>query len=185
MSPDRLNRLYSIFDVRRAAQRVLPQPIFDLIDGGAEDEWTLRRNDSIFESVAFLPKTLDGTQARDLSTPLFGHILKLPLGLVSFTFIVGLLSISLSFLAVPLVWQWGTYVTDFEADGVVLLVDTWGEAWLCALFGLGLLFVSLNLLNGLAVVWRWLATFLLGSERFATPVPPPSSPALPASMALA
>ena len=49
MSPDRLNRLYSIFDVRRAAQRVLPQPIFDLIDGGAEDEWTLRRNESTFD----------------------------------------------------------------------------------------------------------------------------------------
>ena len=78
MSPDRLKRLYSIFDVRRAAARVLPQPIFDLIDGGAEHEWTLRRNDSAFESIAFLPKTLDGAPARDLTTPLFGHTLKMP-----------------------------------------------------------------------------------------------------------
>jgi Putative sensor len=106
--------------------------------------------------------------------------LKLPLGIVSFVFIVALLSVSLAFLAVPFVWQWGP--ADFDADGVVLLVDTWGEAWLCALFGLGLLFVSLNLLNGLALVWRWMATFLLGSERFAAP---PSSPVLTAGMALA
>jgi hypothetical protein len=111
-------------------------------------------------------------------------LLKLPLGMVSFTAIVGLLSTSLAFLALPFVWQWGSYV-DFEADGVILLVDSWGEAWLCALFGLGLLFVSLNLLNGLALVWRWLATFLLGSERFAAPAAPPSSPVLTDGMVLA
>lgn len=110
-------------------------------------------------------------------------LLKLPIGLFSFAFIVGLLSISLAFLVVPFVWQWGG--ADFEADGVVLLVDTWGEAWLCALFGLGLLFVSLNLLNGLALVCRWLATFLLGSERFAAPAAPPSSPVPADGMALA
>lgn len=107
--------------------------------------------------------------------------LKLPLGMVSFVSIVFLLATSLAFLVAPFVWQWGM---DFEADGVILLVDTWGEAWLCGLFGLGLLFVSLNLLNGLALVWRWMATFLLGSERFAHPAPP-ASPALTDGMALA
>ena len=109
-------------------------------------------------------------------------LLKLPLGIVSFISVVFLLSVSLAFLVTPFVWQWGM---DFEADGVILLVDTWGEAWLCGLFGLGLLFVSLNLLNGLALVWRWMATFLLGSERFAHAAPPPASPALTDGMALA
>ena len=109
-------------------------------------------------------------------------LLKLPLGIVSFVAIVFLLTASLAFLVVPFVWQWGA---DFEAEGVILTVDSWGEAWLCALFGLGLLFVSLNLLNGLALVWRWMATFLLGSERFATPAAPPSSPVLTDGMALA
>lgn len=107
-------------------------------------------------------------------------LLKLPLGIVSFVAIVFLLTLSVAFLATPLVWQWSTY----EVDGVILLVDSWGEAWLFSLFGLGLMFVSLNLLNGLALVWRWMATFLLGSERFAQ-APPPPSPALPVSMALA
>ena len=78
MSPDSLKRLYSISDVRRAAERALPRPIFDLIDGAAENEWTLRRNESAFGEVAFLPKTLDGSPARDLSVTLFGHTLKMP-----------------------------------------------------------------------------------------------------------
>ena len=34
MTPDRLKRLNSIADVRRASRRILPRPIFDLIDGG-------------------------------------------------------------------------------------------------------------------------------------------------------
>jgi hypothetical protein len=108
-------------------------------------------------------------------------LLKLPLGVVSFVSIVFLLSLSAAFLLTPIFWQWGSYEVD---SGVILLVDSWGEAWLCALFGLVLLFVSLNLLNGLALVWRWMATFLLGSERFAHPAPP-ASPALTDGMALA
>lgn len=110
-------------------------------------------------------------------------LLKLPLGVVSFVAIVTLLTTSVAFLVTPVIWQWSTY----EVDGVLLLVDSWGEAWLFSLFGLGLLFVSLNLLNGLALVWRWMATFLLGSERFtpATPVGPPSPPVLTDGMALA
>jgi len=78
MTPDRLKRLNSITDMRGAARRILPRPIFDLIDGAAEDEWTLRRNESAFGHLAFLPKTLDGTAARDLSVTLFGHRMKLP-----------------------------------------------------------------------------------------------------------
>ena len=78
MTPDRLKSLNSIADVRLASRRILPRPIFDLIDGAAEDEWTLRRNNSAFGHLAFLPKTLDGTPARDLSVTLFGHRLKMP-----------------------------------------------------------------------------------------------------------
>jgi hypothetical protein len=110
--------------------------------------------------------------------------LKLPLGMVSFIAIVFLLTLSTALLFTPLLWQLSTYGADFEVDGVVLLVDSWGEAWLCVLFGLGMLFISLNLLNGLALVWRWMATFLLGSERFAPTAPPPS-PVLTDGMAVA
>ncbi len=117
-------------------------------------------------------------------------LVKLPLGVVSFVAIVTLISVSAAFLLTPIFWQWG----DWEIDGAILIVDTWGKAWLCGLFGLGLMFVSLNLLNGLALVWRWTATVLLGSERFAPTAPatpsapaegPPAPPAFTDGMALA
>ena len=70
--------LHSIAAMRRAARRTLPQPVFDLADRAAEDEWTLRRNEAVFGNYAFLPKPLDGTAARDLSLTLFGFPLKTP-----------------------------------------------------------------------------------------------------------
>ena len=74
----RLDGLYSVADFRRAARRTLPRPVFDLADGAAEDEWTLRRNEAAFADWAFLPKPLDGTPERDLSVTLFGHRLSMP-----------------------------------------------------------------------------------------------------------
>ncbi|MBN9020835.1 MAG: alpha-hydroxy-acid oxidizing protein [Rhizobiales bacterium] len=76
--PAGLAGLLSIADMRRAARRTLPRPVFDLADGAAEDEWTLRRNEAAFGDVALLPKPLDGTPARDLSVTLFGHRLATP-----------------------------------------------------------------------------------------------------------
>jgi L-lactate dehydrogenase (cytochrome)/(S)-mandelate dehydrogenase len=78
MAPDGLRRLFSVADLRRAARRTLPQPVFDLADGAAEDEWTLRRNEAAFADYALLPKPLDGPAERDLSLSLFGHRLKTP-----------------------------------------------------------------------------------------------------------
>ncbi len=68
----------SVAAMRRMAQRALPRPVFDFADGGAEDEGTLRANESAFDAVEFLPKPLEGTDARDLSVELFGRRLALP-----------------------------------------------------------------------------------------------------------
>ena len=66
-----LKHLYSVAAVRDAARRVLPRPVFDFADGGAEDERTLRRNEQAFNDVALLPRPLNGAAVRDLSvTPL-------------------------------------------------------------------------------------------------------------------
>jgi len=70
---------YSVAALRRIAQKRLPRPIFDFIDGGAEDEDTLRQNESAFSDWELLPKPLNGAAARDLSTSLFGHTLSSPL----------------------------------------------------------------------------------------------------------
>ena len=44
-------RLYSVAEARRLARRALPRPLFDFVDGGAEDEHTLRRNEAAFADV--------------------------------------------------------------------------------------------------------------------------------------
>lgn len=106
-------------------------------------------------------------------------LLKLPLGIVSFTAVVTLLATTAGFLLAPVAWFLGDFSTDIVYD--VWLVDSPAAALAVGLLGVGFLFVSLNLLNGLALVWRWMATFLLGSERFAPAAPMP--PALPAPAA--
>ena len=68
----------SIDAMRSMARRVLPGPVFDFADGGAETETTLRSNESAFDAVEFLPKPLEGSARRDLSVDLFGRRLALP-----------------------------------------------------------------------------------------------------------
>jgi len=70
---------YSVAALRHIAQKRLPRPIFDFIDGGAEDEDTLRQNESAFLDWELLPKPLNGAAKRDLSTSLFGYTLSSPL----------------------------------------------------------------------------------------------------------
>lgn len=105
-------------------------------------------------------------------------LLKLPLGLVSFAALVTLLPLSGTLLLAPLLWEMGV----LDVDGVVFQVDSIGGAWACAVLGVALLFLSLNLLNALSWVWRATAAALLGSERFgAAALPPPAiSEAVPA-----
>lgn len=107
-------------------------------------------------------------------------LLKFPLGLVSFVSIVALLPLSGALLLAPLLWGMGLLQTG-DIDGVVFQVDSIGAAWACAIVGLVMLFLSLNLLNVLAWIWRGTATVLLGSDRFGAAAPPPAiSEAVPA-----
>jgi isopentenyl diphosphate isomerase/L-lactate dehydrogenase-like FMN-dependent dehydrogenase len=69
---------YSVKAMRAKARRVLPRPIFDFVDGGAEDEWTLRRNETAFQEICLLPRPLNGSRDRDLSINLVGHRLSMP-----------------------------------------------------------------------------------------------------------
>lgn len=69
---------YSIAQMRLLARKVLPQPVFDFADGGAETESTLRRNEHAFGALALLPRPLQGAAERDLSVQLFGQRLALP-----------------------------------------------------------------------------------------------------------
>src|SRR5215470_11280949 len=69
---------YSLAAVRVMARGRLPRAVFDFADGGAENEYTLRRNEAAFAECEFLPQPLKGVAERDLSVELFGRRLALP-----------------------------------------------------------------------------------------------------------
>jgi len=75
----RLARAASVADLRRIAQRRLPHGVFDYIDGGAEDELTLRNNSDAFARIEFRPRVLRSVAAIDPSPTLLGRPLPFPL----------------------------------------------------------------------------------------------------------
>src|SRR5436305_8532817 len=71
-------RVMKLGDWRRAAKRLLPRVVFDYIDGGAEDEWTLRANCRAFETVTLRPRCAVATPVCDLRTTVLGTSLSMP-----------------------------------------------------------------------------------------------------------
>jgi L-lactate dehydrogenase (cytochrome)/(S)-mandelate dehydrogenase len=69
-------RGYSVAALRQMARRRLPRMVFDMVDGGAGDEITMRRNEAALADIALVPKLLAGAPRRDQSVNLLG--LKLP-----------------------------------------------------------------------------------------------------------
>lgn len=65
-----ISRAINIADLREIARRRIPGFIFEYMEGGAEDEVTLRRNRQAFESLRFVPQTLVHTADRHYRTTL-------------------------------------------------------------------------------------------------------------------
>jgi L-lactate dehydrogenase (cytochrome) len=74
----RLSRCHNFHDFRRLARRRLPGPIFDYIDGAADDELTHRRNTASFERCDLVPNVLQGVETVDLSVTVMGQKLDMP-----------------------------------------------------------------------------------------------------------
>ncbi len=74
----RLTDCHNFHDFRRLAQRRLPSPIFNYIDGAADDETTYRRNTAAFERCDLVPDVLRGVTNVDLSVTVMGQKLALP-----------------------------------------------------------------------------------------------------------
>lgn len=75
----KLERAANIADLRLLARARLPRGIFDYIDGGAEDEITMRRNSDAFRDFEFVPRILRNVADIDTSTTLLGRTLSSPL----------------------------------------------------------------------------------------------------------
>jgi len=74
----RLLDCHNFHDFRRLAKRRLPGPIFDYIDGGADDEVSLRRNTASFEECDLVPSVLRGVEKVDMSVTIMGQKLATP-----------------------------------------------------------------------------------------------------------
>src|SRR5205807_4062300 len=73
-----LRNCHNFHDFRRLAKRRLPSPIFDYIDGAADDEATHRRNTQAFESCDLAPNVLRGVDNVDLPVTIMGPKLAPP-----------------------------------------------------------------------------------------------------------
>ncbi len=74
----RLRECHNFHDFRLLAKKRLPGPIFNYIDGAADDEVTLRRNTSSFESCDLVPNVLRGVSEIDMSVTVMGQKLATP-----------------------------------------------------------------------------------------------------------
>jgi L-lactate dehydrogenase (cytochrome) len=73
-----LKHCYNISDLRKRAKQKLPAPMFHYIDGGADDEWTLRRNTSAFDDYQLIPNFLTNVENIHLKKTILGCDLDLP-----------------------------------------------------------------------------------------------------------
>ncbi|WP_333834935.1 alpha-hydroxy acid oxidase [Rubrimonas sp.] len=74
----RLSQCNNFHDFRALARLRLPGPIFNYIDGGADDETTYRENTRAFERCDLLPSVLRGVKDIDMSVTVMGQKLAMP-----------------------------------------------------------------------------------------------------------
>ena len=75
----KLSDCHNFQDFRKLAKSNLPSPIFNYIDGAADDEHTYRKNTTSYNNVDLIPSVLRGVEKIDLSTTIFGKKINMPL----------------------------------------------------------------------------------------------------------
>lgn len=73
-----LSNCHDINDLRTAAKRRVPRPVFDYVDGGADNEETLAANTASFARHRFVPRVLRDVSDVDLATTIFGRPVAMP-----------------------------------------------------------------------------------------------------------
>jgi len=128
---------------RWVAQEVLkqqiPQPSTQPVNGG----WWARLKSHLSNRTTW--------------TGMLYLLLKLPVGIVTFTIVVTLVSITIGFLAAPAYLWTSDSVTwgDWEFDPFV-----W--SWIPTLIGIPMIFISLHMINGVANLSGKMARVMLG-----------------------
>ncbi|GAC1452268.1 MAG: alpha-hydroxy-acid oxidizing protein [Steroidobacteraceae bacterium] len=74
-----ITRTLNVADLRELARRRIPRFVFEYVDGGAEDEVTLRGNRAAFDGLRLLPRTLVNTAGRHQRTDILGRLAQAPL----------------------------------------------------------------------------------------------------------
>ena len=76
-----VERIYNFRTARDAARRRMPKALFDFIDGGADDEVTLRENHAAYGDITFRPRHAISIPEPDLTTSVLGAALSMPVAL--------------------------------------------------------------------------------------------------------
>jgi L-lactate dehydrogenase (cytochrome) len=75
----RLKDCYNFQDFRTLARRRLPAPIYNYIDGAADDEKSHRQNTLSFDACDLVPNVLRGIKNIDMSVTVMGQKLAMPI----------------------------------------------------------------------------------------------------------
>ena len=75
---NRVEQCLNIADLRRAAARRAHRMVFDYIDGGSDDEWTLDNNVRAFDRYELPYRVLTGPEDIDLTTTVLGTQIDVP-----------------------------------------------------------------------------------------------------------
>ena len=75
----RLDKVLNVEDLRKIARKKLPEPLFNYIDGGADDESNVLGNIRAFDAASLVPEYLIDVAKIDLSTKVLGREISMPL----------------------------------------------------------------------------------------------------------
>ena len=78
-----LKNCHNVEDFKKLAKKKLPSPIFHYIDGGSDDEITLKRNTESFNNCDLVPSVLSDVSNIDISTTVLGQKIDFPLFLAA------------------------------------------------------------------------------------------------------
>ena len=73
-----ISKCNNVRDIRKLAKKRLPKPIFDYIDGGSDDEETLRNNTESFNNFELIPNVLRDVSSVDTKVNVLGSTIDFP-----------------------------------------------------------------------------------------------------------